>query len=110
VVDPVTRRADGRRPVDYFAGGAWPGNVDASVGGGPAAVAASLVRRLEEAIGDRSVRSVASEAGIAHTTLTRLLAGKTWPDLVTIVQLEKALGTALWPGAEQPAAQLTDEA
>jgi hypothetical protein len=109
VVDPVTRRSDGRRPVDFFSDGAWPGNVD-TYADGPAAVAGSLVRRLKEAIGDRSVRSVASEAGIAHTTLTRLLAGQTWPDLVTIVQLEKALDTALWPGAEQPAVEAVQEA
>lgn len=54
--------------------------------------------KLQAAMGDRGVRDVARDAGINHSTLISLLAGKTWPDFLTMARLETALHTQLWPG------------
>lgn len=54
--------------------------------------------RLRAAIGLQSARSVALAAGITHTALNRILAGETWPDMLSISKLEWSLGVDLWPG------------
>jgi transcriptional regulator with XRE-family HTH domain len=53
--------------------------------------------RLREAVGERSHRSVADKAGLSHTTIARLLAGETAPNVATIWALEQALAADLWP-------------
>lgn len=50
---------------------------------------------------DRSVRSVAREAGLDEGTLRRTLAGATWPDIRTIALLERALGQPLFRSASE---------
>jgi hypothetical protein len=55
-------------------------------------------QRLATAIGDRSVREVAREADISHTTVLAVLAGARWPDMITVAKLEHALEVDLWPG------------
>lgn len=52
---------------------------------------------LREAIGDRSIRSVASEVGVGHQALSDLLAGRTWPEVATVARIERGLGCRLWP-------------
>ena len=52
--------------------------------------------RLRDVIGERSLRSVAREAGVDHKTLSGILAGQTWADLETISKLEYSLGEMLW--------------
>jgi DNA-binding phage protein len=54
-----------------------------------------FVLRVREAINDKSIRSVARDAGLSHATLDNVLAGRTWPDLATIGRLELALGVPL---------------
>lgn len=82
-------------PVSYVPEGAWPdGELDGSE---PAAYAQHVARRLRDAIGDRSLRSVAEEAGLQHTTVSDVLNGRTWPDMLTLVRLEQALDVKLWP-------------
>lgn len=92
----VGRRGVRRAPRDYAAdGAAWP---DTPTDGPPEAEAARLIAlRLGEAIGGHSLRAVARDAGLDHTTLSAVLAGRRWPDLVTVVRLERALNCDLWP-------------
>ena len=62
---------------------------------------AAFAARLKEAIGTRSMRSVAESVGLNHTTVSRLLRGERVPDAVTIWMLEAALDADLWPSAHQ---------
>ena len=75
--------------------GEWPdGSVD-----GPAEVryAQQLAIRLRDAIGGRSLREIARAARVDHTTISAIMAGRRWADMVTIARLETALGVRLWP-------------
>ncbi|MGJ9413966.1 hypothetical protein ACHAAC_14780 [Aeromicrobium sp. CF4.19] len=56
-----------------------------------------IVLNLMKVIGDRSVRSVATEAGVDHRLLSRLLAGEVWVEASTVARLELGLGVRLWP-------------
>jgi hypothetical protein len=56
-----------------------------------------LAKRLRAAIGGRSLRDVARQARLDHTTVSAVLAGERWADLITIARLEVALGHRLWP-------------
>lgn len=60
-------------------------------------VARLFVVNLRTAIGNRSVRSVATAAGMSHGTLLNVLAGRVWPDLYTIARLEATLDAGLVP-------------
>ncbi len=51
---------------------------------------------LREAIGDRSIRSVAADAGLNHGTLLKALNGTAWVDAKTIASLEASLACGLW--------------
>jgi DNA-binding phage protein len=62
-----------------------------------ALVTAAIVRHYVAAVGARSLRSVAREAGIDPTSLGRTLAGETVPDVHTVAVLEYALDVPLWP-------------
>ena len=62
-----------------------------------AVVTAEVVRRYRAAAGGRSLRSVATAAGIDPTSLSRMLSGETVPDVHTVAVLEAALDVALWP-------------
>lgn len=90
-----TRRGVTGSPRDQLVAGEWP-NGDAS---GPAEVAQELARALTAALArqGRSVRQVARDADLQHTTVLALLHGERWPDFVTVVKLEEALGEGLWP-------------
>lgn len=52
---------------------------------------------LRAAIGDRSLRVAAAPTGVDHTTILKILDGRTWPDAATIAKLEIGLETRLWP-------------
>ncbi|WP_123356699.1 helix-turn-helix transcriptional regulator [Frigoribacterium sp. PhB160] len=60
-------------------------------------VARRFAQNLRQAVGSRSIRSVAEASGVTHTTLLSVLAGQVWPDLETIAKLERGLGVGLWP-------------
>jgi hypothetical protein len=62
-----------------------------------AEVARQFVVNVRAAMGDRSIRSVAADAGIGSVTLGSVLAGNAWPDLATIARLEAGLNAELWP-------------
>ena len=88
-----SRRGVSGAPRDQLVAGAWPnGRAE-----GPAAVAQELARGLQARLTARSVREVARAADLQHATVLALLHGQRWPDFVTIVKLEDALGTDLWP-------------
>ncbi len=59
-------------------------------------LAAALVIRLNNRIGDESIRYVAKIAGLSPQTILNIRNGKSWPDLRTIARLERALATRLW--------------
>ena len=94
----VVRRAgvDGP-PISYVTDGEWPyGTIENPVTG----YAQEVARRLAKAIGDKSFRSVAREAGVDHTTIMAAVRGERWPDLITLARLEVALEARLWPGGD----------
>jgi hypothetical protein len=62
-----------------------------------AAYAAEISKRLAAGLGSRSKSEVAASAELARSTLHDLLTGRTWPDVVSLVQLESVLGVKLWP-------------
>jgi transcriptional regulator with XRE-family HTH domain len=51
---------------------------------------------LQAAIGDRSLRTVAGITGVSASTLSNLVTGRTWGDVVTLARLEAALNVSLW--------------
>lgn len=61
-----------------------------------AEAARTFVVRLRQAMGTQSTRAVATAAGVHHTTLLGVLAGRSWPDLATLARLELALDAELW--------------
>lgn len=89
-----------RPPAEWVvSGGTWPGGPfhrDAPL---YVSVTAALVVRLGLAVAEdgRSLRAIAADAEIGHGSLSRLLAGRSVPDLGTIASLEHALDANLWP-------------
>lgn len=81
-------------PRDFVNGEFLEGAVD-----GPAVAhyAQAVAVNLKVAIGGRSLREVGRAAGLDHTTISAVLAGDRWPDLVTIAKLEQSLEARLWP-------------
>ncbi|WP_313354500.1 helix-turn-helix transcriptional regulator [Microbacterium sp.] len=55
-----------------------------------------FVLNLKAAIGERSIREVARDAGIDEGTIRKILLGESWPDLRTIWKLESSLGLVLY--------------
>ena len=53
--------------------------------------------RLDEPDTTWTLRSLARHVGMDDTLLSDLIAGKSWPNSMTIAQLEVALDVALWP-------------
>jgi len=82
------------RPKD-LAGPTWP-NARLEKDS-PVRYAQEITKRLEAAIGNRSLREVGRDAGLDHTTISALLSGDRWADFVTLAKLEAALDALLWP-------------
>lgn len=55
-----------------------------------------FVVNLRAAMGEKSIRRVAAEAGIDEGSLRRVLAGAAWPHLRAMVMLEESLGVRLY--------------
>jgi lambda repressor-like predicted transcriptional regulator len=85
-------------PRAFVLAGPWPDAALAEHHG--ARVAQALARRLAAAMGERAVSAnrLAADSGINRQTIANVLAGATWPDLLTIASLELALDADLWPG------------
>jgi len=78
-------------------GGVWPTGPFVADAPPYAVVTGAVVRRYQEVVGARSLRSVARAAGIDATSLGRMLSGETVPDVHTVAVLEAALDAELWP-------------
>ncbi len=78
--------------------GTWPDGPLASGAPPEAVTARAIAVNLGIAIGGRSVRKLAAEADLAHTTIYDLLAGNTYGDVITVARLESVLNRSLWPG------------
>jgi hypothetical protein len=78
-------------------GGEWPDGPLVPDAPPYAVVTAAVVANYRNAAGKRSLRSVARDAGIDPTALSRMLSGETVPDVHTVAVLEDALGVPLWP-------------
>ncbi len=52
---------------------------------------------LAGAVRGQSLRQVAREADISHSTLLAVMAGARWPDMITVAKLEESLDLDLWP-------------
>lgn len=92
----MPERGIAKEPRAYLAEGEWPSGQ--LVGDAPpeARLAAGLARRLKEAVGERSLRSVARDSGLSVGTVANVVAGRSWGDLVTVARLERALDVELW--------------
>lgn len=87
-----------RKPAEYLLEGAWPHAVLDDHHG--AQVAQEVAARLRRAIEEHgwTIVEVARRTGVDRITITRVLAGQVWCDLLTIATLEKELDVDLWPG------------
>lgn len=65
----------------------------------PARYAQVLARNLRSAIAEQCLtqEEVCRRTGLDRSTLWAILAGKRWPDIVTISKLEWGLRRRLWP-------------
>lgn len=89
-------------PREYLVKGEWPDGALARNAPAEARQVAGVAQRLRDAVEGRSLRSVATEAGLSIGTVSNLLGGRTWGDLVTLARLENALGVHLWCGVHAP--------
>ncbi|MBB5122741.1 hypothetical protein AF335_05020 [Streptomyces eurocidicus] len=67
-----------------------------------AKVAQALALRLSTVMeaGSWSAARLSRVSGVSRLTIANVLAGRVWPDLLTIASLEQALGCDLWPGRD----------
>jgi len=94
----MSSRPNLRAPASYVASGDWKfGRV---VGPRLVLYAQGFAVAVEDAMGDRTLREVARQAEISHTTLLAVLHGQRWPDMITIAKLEEVFQRSLWPGPE----------
>jgi hypothetical protein len=94
----VPRRSSAyRAPQDWLVSGTWPdGSFDPET---PVAVAhaVAISVALTAALQGRNKSDVAKAAQIERSTLYDMLNGTTWPDTVTLANLEAILEVTLWP-------------
>jgi transcriptional regulator with XRE-family HTH domain len=84
------------QPLGYLHSGQWPDGRLTKDAPREALLAAGLARRLRDACGERSLREISRETGVGASTLSNLLGGRSWGDVVTVVRLESTLGVDLW--------------
>ncbi|NUR14914.1 helix-turn-helix domain-containing protein [Terrabacter sp. C0L_2] len=84
-------------PSDWLADGEWPDGDFKADAPEVVAYAVQIARALDEALEGQVRSHVAQSAGIERSTLYDILAGNTWPDMVTLAKLEQALSVTLWP-------------
>lgn len=63
-----------------------------------------IAANLRDALQSENQTRVAEQADVARSTLNDLVAGRTWPELITVAKLEEVLGTRLWPASRPPGA------
>ncbi|MFI6940379.1 multiprotein-bridging factor 1 family protein [Streptomyces sp. NPDC050418] len=86
-----------RKPYLYVVRGQWPYAVmEPDIA---AQVAQAVGRSLLEAMTrqELSANTLAKKSRVNRQVIAHVLAGKAWPDLMTVARLENALGVMLWP-------------
>lgn len=86
-------------PADYAVGdpAAWPHTELAADAPPPAAYVRHIAQQLHSALEQQPLSGLARQADVTRSTIQDLLAGRVWPDLVTVIKLEVALNRRLWP-------------
>lgn len=84
-------------PAAYLAAGTWPDGALVDHAPVPVVYARDIAHRLRAALQERTIREVAASSQLARSTLHDLLAGRAWPDVVTLAKLEQVLNVRLWP-------------
>lgn len=101
--ESLPRRSTSYRvPVEWMIDGEWPsGTFDPQA---PEAVshAIAIAVALAAALDGQNKSKVAARASIDRSTLYDILAGRTWPDTVTLANLEAILDQPLWPTERPP--------
>jgi transcriptional regulator with XRE-family HTH domain len=84
-------------PADYLAPGEeWPHGELVADTPPEVRLVAGVVGRLRVVADDLGTRKVARRAGLSPQTISNLLTGRTYGDLVTVARLERALEVHLW--------------
>lgn len=91
-------------PADVY-GDSWPHGPAVDTQGNPVDVpeyahyARHIALALSAHIEQRSLslRDVEEICGVDHGTISKILKGRTLPDVVTLSRLETGLGERLWP-------------
>lgn len=84
-------------PADFITRGAWPNGSPSKDAPTALAYAQHVSKRLSEILDGQNISQVALDVDVARSTLYAILAGRTWPDFVTLVKLERAFKVRLWP-------------
>lgn len=91
-----------RTPREWLERGTWPDGTFAEDAPTAVAYAVEIARRLESSMGSRSKSALARDANLERSTVYDVLAGRSWPDAITIAQLEQALDARIWPDHPVP--------
>jgi DNA-binding phage protein len=93
----MTRRRNHlREPKSYVApGGHWPIGPFADDAPTQVSEIAAIVRRLQAAIADRSITSLAAESDLSRFTIAKLVSGGAWPEFYTLSRLQEVLSIDL---------------
>jgi ribosome-binding protein aMBF1 (putative translation factor) len=89
-------------PCDWIAEGSWPDGTFRADAPDAVAHAVAIAVALAAALEGRNKKEVAEKSEIKRSTLYDIMAGKTWPDTLTLAKLEKYLQTSLWPDEPSP--------
>ena len=85
------------QPKDHLIyGHAWPEGRLTPAAPKEARLVQELVKRLRNAMTDRSLEEIEELSGVNRSSLSRLLRGESWGTLPVIARLEQALGEDLW--------------
>ncbi|MGK5640532.1 helix-turn-helix domain-containing protein [Streptomyces sp. URMC 126] len=110
----MPRSNNDQAPRRYLLTGHWPQATLDPTAPLSAHCGLLLARDLAQLMDARglSLRSLSAAAGIAHSTVARVLTGEVLPDIGTLTRLEDALDHQLWPGphAVRAAARTTGQA
>ncbi|MFJ8596604.1 helix-turn-helix domain-containing protein [Streptomyces sp. NPDC093598] len=96
----IPRSSNDKNPGRYVLRGTWPQAIlihDAPLSAYCGLLLARDLDHLMTARG-QSLRDIAGRAGVAHSTVARVLTGEVLPDIGTLIRLEDTLDRQLWPG------------